>query len=173
MPTTPETDPPNAPAHGSANTPAPGSDSTPKVRPWNKRGFSLKAGIAAIIFPGLGHITLGLPRRGRLITLGVLGLFMLGLLIGGLDAVDSRNDRWWFAGQALVGPIALGTDFIHQTLHRHDLDNPNRPPTIGAGLGRINEVAMLAGALAGLMNLIAIVDAMFPPIRRRSEGARL
>ena len=146
---------------------------TPAVRPWNRRGFSLKAGLAAIVFPGLGHMALGLRRRGRLIALGVLGLFFVGLLIGGLDAVDSRNDRWWFAGQALVGPIAVATDAVHQTLHRHDLDNPNRPPTIGAGLGRINEVAMLAGALAGMMNLIAIIDALFPPIRRRSEGARL
>lgn len=133
--------------------------------PWNTRGFRPAAGLAAFVLPGLGHVVLGLPRRGMLIALGVVGLFVTGLLVGGLDAVDSRDDRWWFLAQALTGPMAFGVDWLHYWLRAEG--------SVVQGVGRMNEVGMLSCALAGLMNLIAATDALFPPIRRRREGARL
>lgn len=74
------------------------------------------AGLCAALLPGLGHIVSGRRGRGLGAMVGVLGLFMLGLLIGGIDAVDSKSgsDRFWFYGQALVGPIAIGVDYVHQ-----------------------------------------------------------
>jgi len=119
----------------------------------------------ALVFPGLGHLMLGMPRRARLIALGVLGLFATGLLIGGFDAVDSERDRWWFYAQAAAGPVAFLTDTVHIQL-RHE-------GRIVQGLGRMNEIGTLACALAGFMNTVAILDALFPPLRRRREGARL
>jgi len=133
--------------------------------PWNTRGFHPMAGIMALILPGLGHFVLGMPRRARLIMLGVLGLFFTGLLIGGLDAVDSHLDRWWFYAQVMTGPIAFITDAVHIHL-RHE-------GQIVQGLGRMNELGTLSCAMAGFMNLVAVLDAMFPPLRRRDEGARL
>lgn len=137
----------------------------PPALPWNTRGFRPFAGLLALVFPGLGHLMLGMPRRARLIALGVLGLFITGLLIGGLDAVDSERDRWWFYAQALTGPVAFLTDTVHIALrHRGDIIQ---------GLGRMNEIGTLCCALAGLMNGMAALDAAFPPLRRRHEGARL
>lgn len=132
---------------------------------WNTRGFRPLAGLMALVVPGLGHLMLGMPRRGRLIALGVLGLFGTGLLIGGLDAVDSERDRWWFYAQALTGPVAFIADTIHIAL-RHKGE-------IIQGLGRMNEIGTLSCALAGLMNAVAVLDAMFPALRRRHEGARV
>ena len=100
-----------------------------------------------------------------LVAFGVFGLFLMGLLIGGLDAVDSRDDRWWFMAQAITGPVAFGVDWLHQWLRAEG--------SVVPGLGRMNEIGMLSCALAGLMNLIAVLDALFPPLRRRREGARL
>ncbi|MFI4872336.1 MAG: DUF6677 family protein [Phycisphaerales bacterium JB061] len=123
------------------------------------------AGVMALVFPGLGHIVLGLPRRGRLVMLGVLGLFVTGILIGGLDAIDSHQDRWWFYAQVLAGPVAFITDAVHIHLRSEG--------HIVQGLGRMNELGTLSCAMAGFMNLVAVLDAMFPPLRRRDEGARL
>lgn len=149
-------------------TPPAGPESlseAPPALPWNTRGFHPMAGIMAMVFPGLGHIALGLPRRGRLVMLGVLGLFVTGILIGGLDAIDSHQDRWWFYAQVLAGPVAFITDAVHIHLRSEG--------HIVQGLGRMNELGTLSCAMAGFMNLIAILDAMFPPLRRRREGARL
>ncbi len=77
-------------------------------------GFNPLAGLAAIIFPGAGHLVLRQPRRAILAALGVMGLFSFGLLVGGIDAIDSSQDRVWFFGQALVGPSTFIVDTIHQ-----------------------------------------------------------
>lgn len=162
-----------------------------------RRGFAPVAGVLALLIPGMGHALLGLRVRGSRIAAGVLGLFAFGLLIGGIDAVDSREDRWWYMGQALVGPTAWAVDTVHQSWFKHparDSSLPRKPapgevvtsegtieyggaaapePRVRKGLGRVNEIGSLACALAGLMNAIAILDAAFPPLRRRKEGLKL
>ena len=47
--------------------------------------FDPAAGVAAILFPGLGYFVRGAPRRGVYLMIGVLGLVLIGLFIGGLD----------------------------------------------------------------------------------------
>jgi TM2 domain-containing membrane protein YozV len=82
--------------------------------PHPRERLDLLAGLAAAAIPGAGHIYLGEARRGVLAAIGVLGLFLGGMLLGGIDVIDSREDRLWFYGQALVGPIAFGVDWYHQ-----------------------------------------------------------
>jgi hypothetical protein len=105
------------------------------------------------------------------------------MLIGGIDVIDSHEDRIWFFGQALVGPIAFGVDRLHQ-YHFKGIDpdtgarrsvNPDEwrdpktgriqpagpgqgPPNIKS-LGKMNELGTLYCAIAGMLNLIAILDA--------------
>ncbi|MDX2146315.1 MAG: DUF6677 family protein [Planctomycetota bacterium] len=76
--------------------------------------FSLPGLIGAILVPGLGHFLRGEKRRAAMIATSILGLFFGGILIGGIDAIDSREDPFWFYGQALVGPLAFGVDYLHQ-----------------------------------------------------------
>jgi len=133
------------------------------------------AGLLAFLLPGLGHISLGEARRGVMILIGVLGLFFGGLLVGGVDAVDSREDFWWFVAQAGVGPVAIATDRIHQTQFK--VADPRAPggarsawpdenPTIRKSLGHVNEIGALYAAIAGMLNAIAIIDAVWHRPRR-------
>ena len=85
--------------------------------------FNPVAGLAAAVFPGAGHLVLGRPKRAILAAVGVMGLFFFGLLIGGIDAIDSKNDRVWFFAQVLVGPPTFIVDNIHQSKFKaYDLD---------------------------------------------------
>ncbi|MGJ8636871.1 MAG: DUF6677 family protein [Phycisphaerales bacterium] len=79
-------------------------------------GVNVIAGICAMVFPGLGHIVSGRVHRGILAMIGVMGLFGLGLFVGGIDAIDSKGgtDRFWFMGQAMVGPTAFAVNYVHQ-----------------------------------------------------------
>ena len=134
--------------------------------------------------------------RGGLVALGILGLFLGGMLIGGIDVIDRRENPIWFAGQALVGPIAFGVDYVHQNLvkvidpssgqprtahpeRRDDVGNiidpaevrgpggtpvaaaPGAPPQSSKSLGRMNELGTLFATIAGMLNLIAVIDAAF------------
>ncbi len=86
--------------------------------------FKPLAGLAALIFPGAGHLLLGRPRRAALAATGVLGLFFFGLLVGGIDAVDSTEPfptKFWFVGESLVGAPTFIADTIHKARFKaHD-----------------------------------------------------
>ena len=137
------------------------------------------AGVLAVCVPAAGHLRLGQPRRALMIFVGVAWLFLGGLLIGGVDVVDREEDFWWFVGQAGVGPAAYAVNAWHQSLKS---DDP--PPSAGAdwfetndpartrSLGHPNEIGALWATIAGMLNVIAIIDATWhaPATRRRRKG---
>ncbi|MEM7230307.1 MAG: DUF6677 family protein [Planctomycetota bacterium] len=129
------------------------------------------AGILAWAWPGLGHISIGQKRRGVLIMAGMLFMILTGLFAGGLDSVDRREDRLWFIAQAGCGPVAFVLDIANQSMLK-----AGRPPTDPARLntvsmGRPNEMGTLFIALAGLMNVIVVLDAaFFDPKRSAGEA---
>lgn len=134
------------------------------------------AAILSWLWPGLGHISIGQRRRGLLIMFGILFLFVAGILIGGLDVVDRKRDRLWFLAQSLCGPVAFVADYANQNLigrlpdrFREDRDwmmryergdEAARRQLRRVSLGRVNEIGTLYIALAGLMNLVVILDAL-------------
>lgn len=141
--------------------------------------LQLGAGVLAIVLPGLGHAALGQTKRGALIALGVLGLFFGGILIGGIDSIDAKNDRWWFVGQALVGPTAFAANWVNQSLSSSDPSETagpgweeTSPPARVKSIAHLNEMGMLFATIAGMLNLIAIIDALWnaPAERRGARG---
>lgn len=145
---------------------------------------------AGWLLPGLGHVILGHTRRGVIVGLTLLTLFVTGLLIGGISAVDRRNATLWFAGQALIGPAAFAAGYYHQFLedrrellaleyeHAHGLSRgqglhemvlSGEPVTYRTSVNRVNELGTLYATLAGVMNLLVILDS----VGRASEGSKL
>lgn len=183
--THPANNPGGNPAGNPANTTP---SSVPAAHLVPDTGFDPAALVLAVIVPGLGHMIRHERWRGGWICGGVLGLFFGGILIGGIDVVDSKEDRVWFLGEALVGPVAFGVDYIHQR-HLKVLDpelgvlrsafpdegRDSKPPHLPVpggtppntkSIGRVNELGTLFATIAGMVNLIAIVDAGFPTRRR-------
>ena len=136
-----------------------------KQRPMNVPGA-----ILAWIWPGLGHLSTGRRRRGGLIMFGVLFLVTSGLLIGGFDAVDHRNDSLWFLAQVFSGPIVIVADLVNQLLIK---TQPQEQRFLLVGLSHVNEIGILYIAMAGLMNFVAMLDALSPwrqgDLERRGE----
>jgi len=190
--------------------------------------LDLPAGILAVLLPGLGHLARGEVRRGLLAGGSVLVMFFGGLLIGGIDVVDRQEDRWWFLGQAFVGPVAFGVNHVHQSqfkahgiqplpepgpdggrvyetdelklrgIHRLRSVFPREtremvdviittpagektgtrrlpvavPAAEGEGppnrksLAKVNEIGTLYALCAGMLNIIVILDALFPNVDR-------
>lgn len=137
------------------------------------------------LVPGLGYARIGEKTRGILIFAGMALLWVSGLLIGGVDAVDSKEDRLWFAAQSGSGPIAFIVSAVNEQVLKTGsvgsmLDKPNgRKNTAGPrqlnsfkSVGRNNEYGILFTALAGLMNLVSLIDVGFraPAQERTREG---
>lgn len=121
------------------------------------REFNPQAAVLAWLWPGLGHISLGQKRRGLMIMFGVLFLVVCGVLVGGIDSVDRIDDRLWFYAQSLCGPLVLGIDLLNQIFLKNLPEESREHVT---GLARVNEMGTLFIALAGLMNLVVILDAL-------------
>ncbi len=157
----------------------------------NHAAFRPLALLGALILPGLGHVLAGERARGACIAVGILGLFFGGVLIGGIDVVDSREDRIWFYGQALVGPVAFGIDHLHQSRFkvidpatgalRSAFPDEGRDPATGMAvpgsppnrksIGKMNEIGTLFATIAGFLNLIVIIDAAAPGPRTPRKAA--
>jgi hypothetical protein len=119
----------------------------------------------AWVWPGLGHIVRGERTRGIYIMIGVLFLFLTGVLIGGVDSVDRKEDRLWYLAQVCCGPIAMIADAANQSLLKTGkvgeiIATQPAPINTKKSLGRANEYGTLFTALAGLMNLVVILDAL-------------
>jgi hypothetical protein len=139
-------------------------------------GAGVKGPLLALLLPGLGHLALGYRRRGLLAMAGVLGMFVTGLGIGGVDAVDSVEDFPWFIAQAGNGPIAFAADQVNQRALKAGkvgellpVQAPTDPlgrPLPGTftvsslkGVGAANEFGTLFIALGGMLNFVVVLDA--------------
>ena len=127
------------------------------------------AALLAWLLPGLGHMYLGQRFRGRMILLGTFFLVASGVLIGGIDVVDMQRDRLWFIAQAGTGPIAFVLDFLNQALLKTASPESQAQYT---SLGNLNSTGTLYIALAGLMNVVVIIDALAGPARKHDSPSR-
>jgi len=138
----------------------------------NRSRWHIPAAFAAWVLPGLGHAVLGEHRRGLILFGGIGLLWLSGLLIGGVSVCDRYRHSAWFLGQVLVAP-SLAVNHYQQYLKRQ----PDHPPMPGEAhdyepsYGHMSEQGVLFTALAGLLNLLAMIDVIYrDPSDRRVTG---
>ena len=115
--------------------------------------------LAGWLLPGAGYFLIGQRARGLVVGVTILALFTLGMLIGGLKVVEASKadylaaplqaimDRPWFVGQFFAGPISMIISSVGRNewfMHSH---------------ARLNEIGTLYTAVAGMLNLMAVIDA--------------
>lgn len=147
-------------------------DPTPAEPARPQPAWNLPAAVAAWLVPGLGHFLCGHTRRGLILLLCIGGMWTGGLLIGGISVVQSRSSegmlRPWYLGQAVIAP-SIAVEYTHDR-YRARFAGRDPMPTDASipyqpAYGRAYEIGTLYTALAGLLNLLAIVDIVYrePP----------
>ena len=101
--------------------------------------------------------------------LGAFILIGLGLLLGGIDVVDMQQDRYWFVAQAGNGPVAFLLDYVNQSMLKTAAPATQAKLT---SLGHLNAIGTLYIALAGLMNIVVMLDAFAGPDRHDDGPTR-
>ncbi len=124
------------------------------------------AGVAAWLLPGMGYWLIGEKVRGVTVGVTVIALFVMGILIGGVRvlevptydhygqripgaslAAEVRSKPWSIA-QIMTGPVAIAAGAISVREASDASDSHSR----------VNEIAVLYTAVAGMLNLLAIID---------------
>jgi hypothetical protein len=117
--------------------------------------------LAGWLIPGAGYFLIGHRTRALVVGVSVIVLFLFGILIAGIAVVEAPSlggggtviggilQKPWFLGQVMTGPIGLISAWIGQAVAD---DYP-------AAKARLGEIGTLYTAVAGMLNLLAIIDA--------------
>lgn len=126
--------------------------------------------LATWLIPGLGHWMLGQRGRGLILLTCIGSLWLSGFFIGGINVFDRKGHPIWYIGQALIAPSIL-VDFAHRSM-QGPLGLPARPDAASIpytpSYGHIHEQGVLYTSLAGMLNLLAMMDVLYydPNARR-------
>lgn len=138
------------------------------------------AALLAWLVPGLGHVYQGRTRKGVLYALCILGLFAVGMILGGghivywrwLNPLNNPEEfRFSYVCQFFTGLIAL-PGLIQATLREKGFDPVlwgylAEPPINVVNAiqqrGKKAEIGLIYTMVAGLLNILAIYDAFEGP----------
>jgi hypothetical protein len=117
------------------------------------------AAIATWLLPGLGHLLIGQRTRGMIFLIVIALTFWTGVAIGGVKNTVSPADRTlWFAGQVCAGGHSMAALAWASALGTPQ--EMNRAPASLIGYGRTEEVSVVYTAIAGMLNILVILDVL-------------
>lgn len=140
----------------------------PDEQPWR-----FDAALATWFLPGVGHLFLGEARRGAILGITIMILWVTGFLIGGVSVFD-RHDHtimFWLGQDCFAGNVV--GDQALQRIFRQDGRDPLPSPNASfePSFNRVNEQGVLYTTIAGMLNLLAMLDVIYrDPHRRRSDN---
>jgi hypothetical protein len=110
------------------------------------------AGVLAWAVPGMGHVYLGDVRRGLVIMATIAATFWGGVAIGGVASTVNQKERTaWFMAQICTGSHGLLGHFLSR--QQPDLARKTAP-------WMSVEVGVIYTGVAGLLNLLVVLDAL-------------
>jgi len=118
--------------------------------------FLLVVGLLAWLVPGAGHIMLGKKRHAAVIFVTIALTFGAGLYIGSIGVIDPIGAKPWYVAQVMNTPAVAALGQMTRTG-----DYPV--------YGRPNEIGQIYTSIAGLLNLLCIVNAVYLAHLSRNE----
>ncbi len=113
--------------------------------------------LAAWVIPGAGHFLIHERKRAFIIFVTITALFLSGLYIGSIGVVNHVNSKPWFLGQIFYSPAVgilsqkVQNGYIDKDGNRMDYDSYGRPCDVG----------QIYTGVAGLLNLLCILSAVY------------
>ncbi|MEM9253582.1 MAG: DUF6677 family protein [Planctomycetota bacterium] len=131
--------------------------------------WHLTAALGTWLLPGLGHWMIGERARGAILAVTIGSLYVLGLLIGGIGVIDRAAPLPGFFGQMLIGPTFVVLWAQERLWSWSAIDGT---PSLAEGMpiGVMGEQGVLYTSIAGLLNLLCIIDVIYRVGRGGSPG---
>ena len=125
----------------------------------NHAVFLCVVGAAAWLVPGAGHFVLGKKRQAGVICVALVLTFLVGLYIGSVGVIDPVGAKPWYAAQMMNSPVV------------YLLGQANKAGEYPV-YGRPGEFGQIYTSIAGLLNLLCIVNAIYLAHLQGEERAR-
>ncbi len=104
-------------------------------------------GVAGWWIPGAGHWIIGQPKRAAIIFFSIVFSFVLGIWLGSIAVIDAGTPWYW--AQMLSSPAVAY--LAHLSGSVYNLESYGKPREIGE----------IYTGMAGMLNLLCIVNAVF------------
>jgi len=110
--------------------------------------FLISIGALAWLVPGAGHFALNERTRGLVIFVSIVLTFLVGIYVGSVGVIDPVHARPWYAAQVMNTPLVKLLGRIGATGNYRVF-------------GRATEIGQIYTSIAGLLNLLCIVNAVY------------
>lgn len=120
--------------------------------------FLLIVGLLGWFLPGAGHLLLKEEKRAIIIFATITLTFCVGLYVGSVGVIDPVGAKPWYVAQIMNSPLVAVLGHL----------------TAGGGFpvyGRPNEIGQIYTGVAGLLNLLCIINAVYLAHLHRIELA--
>jgi len=110
--------------------------------------FLLIVGLLGWLLPGAGHFLLKQEKRAIIIFATITLTFCAGIYVGSIGVIDPIGAKPWYVAQIMNSPMVAVLGHL----------------TAGGGFpvyGRPNEIGQIYTSIAGLLNLLCIVNAVY------------
>ncbi len=118
--------------------------------------FLLTVGLFSWLIPGGGYFLLKEKKRAIIIFAAITLTFCTGLYIGSIGVIDPVGSKFPYAGQLISSPVVAIIGYH----------------TSGGGYnvyGKPREIGQLYTGLAGMLNLLCIINAIYLAHLRRTK----
>jgi len=120
--------------------------------------FLLIVGMLGWFLPGAGHLLLKEEKRAIIIFATITLTFCVGLYVGSVGVIDPVGAKPWYVAQIMNSPMVAVLGHL----------------TAGGGFpvyGRPSEIGRIYTGVAGLLNLLCIINAVYLAHLHRIELA--
>ena len=130
--------------------------------------YLITIGLLAWLVPGAGHYALNERRRATVMFVVIVLTFLVGLYVGSIGVIDPIGAKPWYAAQVMNSPVVMlmGSHVAH--VQRQAESGQARAGTYRV-YGRPNEIGQIYTSIAGLLNLLCIVNAIYVAHLRATE----
>jgi hypothetical protein len=120
--------------------------------------FLLTVGLMGWFVPGAGHLMINEKKHAIIIFVTIALTFVMGLYIGSIGVINPVGAKPWYVAQIMNSPAVAA---IGQMTSTGDYPVYGRP----------NEIGQIYTSIAGLLNLLCIVNAVYWAHLRRTGAA--
>jgi hypothetical protein len=120
--------------------------------------FLLFVGLSAWFVPGGGHFILGKRKHAIIIFVFIVLAFCIGIYIGSIGVINPVGAKPWYVAQVMNSPMVIALGHMTATGNYRVY-------------GRPNEIGQIYTSVAGLLNLLCVVNAVYLAHIREVEGA--
>ncbi len=112
-------------------------------------------GLAAWALPGGGHFIIKERKRAIIIFVTITLTFLTGLYIGSIAVIDKVGAKPWYAAQIMTSPVVGVIANVTET------SVTEAGERMYVSYGRSYDVGQIYTSIAGMLNLLCIISAVY------------